>query len=162
MADPPRSIYLLRLHELRDPPPMTADVRLRTVLDGDDAALGRLMERAYAGTIDDDLGDNDDGLVEIQQWRRDGGAAELSTVAVDTDLVSAALLTRTASGRWWLAYVYTDPAVTARGVAAAVSARSLRLAHGAGALEVQAAVTDGNEPSERLLRGLGFERTGSA
>lgn len=38
---------------------------LRTINDEDDAALADLMERAYAGTIDEQLGGNSDGAVEI-------------------------------------------------------------------------------------------------
>ncbi|CAN5874732.1 hypothetical protein BH18ACT7_BH18ACT7_16880 [soil metagenome] len=34
------------------------------------------MERAYAGTIDEDLGDNDDGAVEIADSRVSGARAD--------------------------------------------------------------------------------------
>ena len=136
-------------------------LRLRPLADHDDAALGRLMERAYAGTIDDDLGDNNDGAVEIAGWRGRRAVADASFVAVGEDgqPVSASLVTRGSSGSAWISYVITDPAYKGRGLGTAVVAASLAaLADTA----VQAGITDGNTPSEKLFATLGFVRTGPA
>lgn len=163
MSQPLRSLFRWKVDDRPGLGKGQVDLLLREVEDGDDAELGMLMEQAYAGTIDDDLGDNSDGLIEIQEWRREGGVPECSTVAVrDDHCVAACLVTRAPSGNWWIGYVYTDPAVKSRGIATFITARSLDLVRAAGALEVRAGVTDGNEPSERLLRRIGFVRIGPA
>lgn len=161
MTDPPRSRYrrapgpALSALPAR---PLPAGIALRSVADRDDAALGRLMERAYAGTIDEDLGDNNDGAVEIAGWRAGSAIAAASFVAVDADdrPVSASLATR-GSDSVWIGYVFTDPAWKGRGLGAAVVAASVNALAGQ---PVLAGVTDGNTPSERLLVSLGFGRTG--
>ena len=119
------------------------------------------MEQAYAGTIDEDLGDNRDGAVEIADWRTSGAIATASFVVVDGDgrPVSASLTTRGPDGRAWIGYVFTDPAWKGRGLGAAAVAASIDALSGQ---HVSAAVTDGNTPSERLLNSLGFVRTGPA
>ena len=117
------------------------------------------MERAYAGTIDDDLGDNSDGAVEVAGWRANGSVLSASFVAVDGDdlPVAASLVTRSVHGSVWIGYVFTDPGWKGRGLGAAVVAASLG---SLGDVPVLAGVTDGNTPSERLLASLGFVRTG--
>ncbi|MET3804912.1 RimJ/RimL family protein N-acetyltransferase [Nakamurella sp. UYEF19] len=161
MDDPARSNFRLVVADLPELRPGPGGVAFRTVEDDDDAELGGLMERAYAGTVDEDLGDNNDGLVEIEDWRSSGAVPECSIVALqDGGYVSACLIARAPSGNWWVGYVYTDPVAKGRGIGRAAAAQALALVRAAGATEVQAEVTDGNEPSERLLRSLGFTRTG--
>ncbi|WP_112261627.1 GNAT family N-acetyltransferase [Lentzea terrae] len=123
---------------------------LRTVNDEDDAALADLMERAYAGTIDEQLGGNSDGAVEIASWRPTA-VPDASFVVDEDQLVAASLISRHGND-FWLGYVITHPEWKGRGLGTAVVAASLR------ALDapVLAAVTDGNTPSERLLTTLGF------
>jgi hypothetical protein len=80
---------------------------VRTVGDRDAAALGELMERPHAGTIDEQLGDNSDGAIEVAAWRDEFGLVEASVVLVEShDTVLAASL---CSGSWdrevWIAYV---------------------------------------------------------
>jgi predicted N-acetyltransferase YhbS len=123
----------------------------RPIEDQDDAAVADLMERAYAGTIDEHLGGNSDGAVEIADWRRNA-VPRASFVALREGRVVAASLISSTGGDFWLAYVITHPEWKGRGLATAVVAASLR------ALDapVLAGVTDGNIPSERLLATLGF------
>lgn len=123
---------------------------LRTINDEDDAALADLMERAYAGTIDEQLGGNSDGAVEIAGWRPNA-VPDASFVVWESRLVAASLISRHGND-FWLGYVITHPDWKGRGLGTAVVAASLR------ALDapVLAAVTDGNTPSERLLTRLGF------
>ena len=123
---------------------------VRTINDEDDAALADLMERAYAGTIDEQLGGNSDGAVEIAGWRPNA-VPDASFVVDENQLVAASLISRH-DNDFWLGYVITHPEWKGRGLGTAVVAASLR------ALDapVFAAVTDGNTPSERLLTTLGF------
>ncbi|HEX8864623.1 MAG TPA: GNAT family N-acetyltransferase [Lentzea sp.] len=122
----------------------------RHVNDEDDAALADLMERAYAGTIDEQLGGNSDGAVEIAGWRRN--AVPRASFVIQRDRLVAASLISLHDEDFWLGYVITHPDWKGRGLGTAVVAASLR------ALDapVLAAVTDGNTPSERLLATLGF------
>lgn len=71
-ASPARSLYRLAQPLAAVPTPPDG-VTLHRVSPDDDVPLGRLLERAYAGTIDEDLGDNDDGVIEIGLWRADPG-----------------------------------------------------------------------------------------
>jgi len=146
----------------REPGPVPAlrvdGVTLRRLADQDDEALGRLMERAYAGTIDDDLGDNNDGAVEIADWRRRAVAhASFVAVGADDQPVAASLVATGRNGSVMIAYVITDPGWKGRGLGTAVVAASLEALPGTA---VFAGVTDGNTPSERLLASLGFVRAG--
>ena len=113
----------------------------------------------YAGTIDEDLGDNSDGAVEITDWRAHGAIASASFVAVDAAdrPVAASLVTGAANGSVWIGYVFTDPGWKGQGLGTAVVAASLEIIAES---QVFAGVTDGNTPSERLLTSLGFVRTG--
>jgi RimJ/RimL family protein N-acetyltransferase len=148
----------------RDPAALTAPtvpgVVVRPVTAHDDPALGRLMERAYAGTIDDDLGDNNDGAVEIATWRGRGAIPAASFVAViDDQPVSASLVTAGSNDTAWISYVITDPAYKNRGLGTLVVAASLTALADT---TVVAGITDGNTPSEKLFATLGFARTGPA
>jgi GNAT superfamily N-acetyltransferase len=161
MTDPPRSIYRRKPSPGLLTRPIPPGTSLRLIDNADDAALGTLIERAYAGTIDDDLGDNSDGAVEIAEWRAHGAITSASFIAVDIDghPVAASLVTGAANGAVWIGYVFTDPGWKGRGLGTAVVAASLGILAGS---HVLAGVTDGNTPSERLLTSLGFVHTGPA
>jgi hypothetical protein len=77
---------------------------LRPVDDQDDVALADLMERAYAGTMDEHLGGNSDGAVEIAGWRR-SAVPRASFVALRAGQVVAASVISLNSNDFWLAYV---------------------------------------------------------
>ena len=139
---------------------LPSGLHVRVVSDSDDAALGALMERAYAGTIDEQLGDNSDGAIEVAAWRDEPPLVEVSVAIVDSeDTVVAASL---CSGSWdrevWIAYLFTEPKWKGRGLATVAVAESVRRIREASNVEIRAAVTDGNTPSERLLRSVGFEQ----
>lgn len=161
MSEPPRSLYRLERVVSIDRP-LPDGLRLRTVTAGDDASLAGLMERAYAATVDEQLGDNSDGAVELADWRAAGALAEVSIAVVDGNdsVVSASMC----SGRWdrevWISYVITEPAWKGRGLATAAVAESVRQIRNRCDVDVLAGVTDGNVPSERLLGRVGFVRAG--
>ncbi len=161
MTEPARSVYRLARSATIDRR-LPSDVRLRTITDADDRALATLMERAYAGTVDEQLGGNSDGAVEMAEWRAATPLVEVSVVAVDADdqAVSASLCSGARDGEVWISYVITDPAWKGQGLGTAVVAESVRLLRDRGALDVLAGVTDGNVPSERLLAAVGFEHVG--
>jgi GNAT superfamily N-acetyltransferase len=161
MSEPPRSEF--RLTRAASIPMTLPDgLRLRSVTGGDDAALAQLMERAYAGTIDEHLGGNSDGAVEVAGWRSETALEEVSVAVVDADdTVLAASMCSGIPGRdVWISYVVTAPAWKGRGLATAAVAESVRRIRERTDAEVRAGVTDGNLPSERLLARVGFERVG--
>lgn len=165
MREPHRSIYRLTPDAPPTDRPFPAGLVCRPVADNDDEALGRLMEHAYAGTIDEALGDNSDGAVEVASWRAAGAVPECSVVAVAPvgALVAATMVFRASAGDHWIAYVFTRPEWKGRGLAAATTAESLRALRARHPkTPVLAGVTDGNTPSERLLASLGFRRIGPA
>ncbi|MET9628802.1 GNAT family N-acetyltransferase [Lentzea sp. NPDC006480] len=122
----------------------------RPINDEDDVALADLMERAYAGTIDEQLGGNSDGAVEIASWRHN--AVPHASFVIDQGGLVAASLISLNGNDFWLGYVITHPDWKNKGLGTAVVAASLRALNA----PVVAAVTDGNTPSERLLTALGF------
>lgn len=162
MSESPRSLYRLEAGHGSATSAQPVEASIRPVQATDDEALGRLMERAYSGTVDEDLGDNSDGAVEIADWRASGAFGTASYVAVDDkDLpLAASLITKSAAGAVWLSYVFTDPGSKGQGLGTATVAASLKALVETGRTEVLAGVTDGNAASERLLGTLGFVRIG--
>jgi hypothetical protein len=161
MSEPPRSLY--RLARAAGVPVGLPDgLHLRALTGGDDAALAQLMERAYAGTIDEQLGGNSDGAIEVADWRSAAALDEVSVAVVDSDdtVLAASMCSGAQDREVWIAYVITEPAWKGRGLATAAVTESVRRIRERTDVEVRAGVTDGNVPSERLLATVGFERIG--
>ena len=120
-----------------------------------------MIELAYAGTIDEDLGDNSDGAVEMAMWRDEPADPESSFVAADADgTLVAASLTSSGNDTVYISYVFTHPEWKGRGAASRVRRRVARGPWSARneSRRVVAGITDGNTPSERLFARLGFDR----
>jgi ribosomal-protein-alanine N-acetyltransferase len=158
----PRSLYQWPGVIAADAGPAPAGIVVRGCRLDDDPALGRLIELAYAGTIDEDLGDNSDGAVEMAMWRDEPADAASSFVAADADgTLVAASLTSSGNDTVYVSYVFTHPEWKGRGAAGACVAASLRaLSARNETRRVVAGITDGNTPSERLFARLGFDRVG--
>ena len=161
MSEPSRSLFRLERVTSIDRP-LPDGLRLRTITDGDDGALAGLMERAYAGTVDEQLGGNSDGAVEVADWRAAGPLGEFSVAVVDDDdiVMAASMCSGNLADKVWISYVITEPAWKGRGLGTAAVAESVRRIRERADVDVLAGVTDGNAPSERLLATVGFERLG--
>jgi Acetyltransferase (GNAT) family len=159
VGEPPRSLYRLERDVTLDRP-LPDGLSLRGIVDGDDGVLAVLMEHAYAGTIDEQLGGNSDGAVEIAEWRAGSALPDISVAVVDADdtVVAASMCSGSWDSEVWIAYVITEPAWKARGLATAATTESIRRIRQRSRTVVLAAVTDGNLPSERLLASVGFDR----
>lgn len=161
VSEPPRRVYRLEPDRIVMRP-LLDGLRLRTVTVADDDALARLMERAYAGTVDEDLGGNSDGAVEVADWRASRALGIVSVAVVDAHdkLLAASMCSGSWDGEVWIAYVITEPAWKGQGLGTAAVAESVRLVRERCSVDVLAVVTAGNVPSERLLAAVGFEPIG--
>jgi GNAT superfamily N-acetyltransferase len=161
MSEPARSLYRLERVASIDRP-LPEGLRLRTITDSDDGGLAGLMERAYAGTVDEQLGGNSDGAVEVADWRATGPLGEVSVAVVDEydTVLAASMCSGSMTDKVWIAYVITEPAWKGRGLGTVAVAESVRRVRDRSDVDVLAGVTDGNVPSERLLATVGFERLG--
>ena len=58
------------------------------------------MERAYAGTVGEQLGGNSDGAVEIANWRDEQAlpASSVAVVDIDDNVVAASMCSGTGRG----------------------------------------------------------------
>lgn len=142
-----------------DAPP---GVRLAGPGAADAEVLAELMLDAYEGTIDSEGEDLDDARAEVAGWYELAGAwppAMPSSVLAwrDERVVSAALVSPL-EGQALMAYVVTAAASKGEGLGRLVVGQALARLRAGGATAVHAGITVGNEPSERLFAGLGFER----
>jgi RimJ/RimL family protein N-acetyltransferase len=128
----------------------------------DVADIGELMLDAYRGTIDFS-GDETlaDAIAETQSYF-DGASGEplldCSFIAEDNGLPVCASLITVYDGFPLLAYSFTEPGYTGRGLATALVQLSMNAlaAHGHDTLRL--VVTLGNTPAERVYEKLGFRK----
>lgn len=143
------------LHDM----PLDAIEGLRCPTERDAQDLGRLMYRAYFGTVDYDGETPEDAVSEI--LKTFAGAygpfdPEHSSVAERSGvLVSATLLTRWQS-KPFVAFTMTDPAYGHQGLARATLERSMQLLRQDGESELRLVVTLRNEPARLLYESLSF------
>lgn len=134
-----------------------AGLRSPSVRDMED--LGRLMYRAYIGTIDYQGESLEDSIAEVRRtYAGEYGPfdPEHSSVAERAgQLVSATLVTHWQS-RPFVAFTMTDPAFGRQGLGRATLQRSMWLLHQDGESELRLVVTVENEPARRLYESLGF------
>jgi GNAT superfamily N-acetyltransferase len=144
-----RYTYYLDLAELGDPAGIrdAAADAVRQPHPDDLEALAELMLSAYRGTIDDDGETLEDAIREVRSFFDGAPLLEASLVAEDRAGLRSACLVSRYDGSPLVAYVMTRPGSKGRG-------------HAGRLLRVLAAITDGNTPSERLFRRLGFTRIG--
>lgn len=132
---------------------------LRCPTNVDIDALGRLMYRAYLGTIDYEDESPEQSVQEIHKtFRGDYGPFDpehSSVVERLGRLVSATLITRW-QGRPFVAFTMTDPGFARQGLARATLERSMRLLHQDGERELRLMVTLENEAARTLYESLSF------
>ena len=136
--------------------PMGVDVRV--LQSGDTSALGSLMVRAYAGTVDDHGEPPEAAAIEAQRtiageygpvkW----DASLLATL--DRELIGATVVTHD-RGLFLLAFALVSPEWRNRGIGTALVIRSGNRLIAKGATEWTLAVTVGN-PAQRLYERMGF------
>jgi len=157
-----RYTYCLDLGELEDPA-ATRDAAADAVRQphrADLEALAELMLSAYRGTIDDEGESLEDAIQEVGSFFDGAPLLEASLVAEDRAGLQSACLVSRYDGNPLIAYVMTRPGSKGRGHAGRLVRSTLQRLKQAGEHQVLAAITDGNTPSERLFRRLGFARIG--
>ena len=125
----------------------------------DRESLAQHLLDAYRGTVDDE-GETFEDALEVADHYLDvllGGHS--TTVWQEGSLVALALVI-VVDGRHYIDPVATVAPLKGRGLGSEAVRRSIGSLHAAGVTEVGAAITDGNEPSERLFSRLGFRRVG--
>ena len=126
----------------------------------DDAEwLAQLMLDAYRGTIDDEGETISDAREEVARYLAGRPLLEHSWLRLeDADAVAACLVAWSTRECPMVAYVMTASAWKGRGLASTLVELSLRSLAQAGHAEVRAWITEGNVPSETVLRRAGFRR----
>jgi GNAT superfamily N-acetyltransferase len=131
------------------------DLSVRNTVPADDAALAALLDESYEGTIDADP--DADHADEVRTWREvDFADDEASWVAVDGARLVATSMIGRELGAPFLYEIATSPSHRRTGVARRLLSASMRALADRGEPHLAAWVTAGNQPSERLLAGLGF------
>lgn len=123
-------------------------------------ALARLMLDAYRGTIDYEGEGMDEAIAEVRGHLGGSPLLEHSIAAVAGDEIVSSCLVSEAEGLVIVGYVMTAATHKGRGLGTFVSERALYSLRASGAEEVDAWITEGNIPSERIFRRLGFEMVG--
>lgn len=128
----------------------------RSTTPDDDPGLAALLDRAYAGTIDDDP--DNDHVGELRVWREADGAdddASFVATAEDGTPIGACLIARDL-GAPFLYEIVVDPTRRRAGLATELLRRSLDALARRGEAVLAGWVTTGNVASEALLQGHGF------
>jgi RimJ/RimL family protein N-acetyltransferase len=119
------------------------------------------MLDAYIGTTDYEDEGIDEALEEVGTFLDEDPSLDHSFVVVaDEKLLSACLVTTWTDGNPFISYVMTDPNHKSGGLATACLLRSLESLLAAGETTVNAFITEGNTPSERLFARIGARRVG--
>ena len=158
--------YTLRLLDFVPPNASRDDneLELSPVQAADAPSLAELMIDAYRGTMDDDGETYDDALAEVHAYlngeRGDPPWLTMSRQAfVNTRLVGACLVAEWSERQLpIIAYLLTRAEWKRRGIGRQVLSSSLKALREKGFSEVRAVITEGNEPSEKLFRQLGFQK----
>lgn len=161
-----RSIYRLDLEKFVQPEPELSlgymIIRSPQIIDLED--LARLILDAYKGTIDDDGKTYEDSLNEVRAYfagERGGPAREDCSKVYELrrKIVSACLVAEwTEREMPIIVNVMTDADMKRQGLARSLLFTTLRSLRDLEYSEVQAVITDGNIPSEKLFAQLGFKR----
>ncbi len=127
----------------------------------DSAILAELMIDAYRGTIDDDGETLEDALQEVAGFFNQASGQPLldcSWLARSRTGLSAAILISLWQQEPLVSYVMTAAAHKGQGLAGLLLQRSLACLQQDGQQAVQAFITAGNIPSEKLFLRAGFKR----
>ncbi len=121
------------------------------------------MYEAYLGTIDYEGETIVEALKEVESYfaRADSVAMlSQSTIAVMGDeIISACLLSKWETREEPLiTYLMTNTKYKNKGLATALTRSTLKKIHDGGFAGVRAVVTEGNAPSERVMKALGFSK----
>jgi len=133
---------------------------IRTFEPDDVRALGAVMYHAYLGTVDYDGETLEQAAAEVVKTV-EGAYGQFmpacSKVAVDGDsIVSATLITRFQDTPF-VAFTFTDPAFSRRGLAQRCMQAAMSELFARGERELRLLVTLANAPAVKLYTGLGFK-----
>jgi RimJ/RimL family protein N-acetyltransferase len=133
---------------------------LRHPNPADRDALAELMLDAYRDTIDYEGEGMDEARAEIDDYLAKEPILDSSWVVEDGPAFLAAILLTTYEDEPLVSYVMTRASAKGRGLATLLLEMSLRDLHDRGWSSVDAFVTSGNTPSERLFSRAGARLVG--
>jgi len=134
-------------------------VRLVTPWDVDNEDLAALLLASYGGTVDDEGEDLDDARTAIAHYL--GTAVRgPSVVALHGHRIVAIAFVVIVRGLHYVDPVAVAPEWKRNGIGRYVALAAIQRLP-ADSTAIGAVITDGNGPSERLFRGLGFRRIGA-
>ncbi len=148
---------IIELRRLVDVP---TELAIRHPTTEDTEALAALMLDAYVGTIDADGSETlEDARAEVAGFLSGASGEPMldhSFVALDHDRMVSVVLVSRHDGLPLIAYAMTAASHKGRGLAAALTTRTLASLHGAGERQAHLWVTRGNAPAERIYERMGF------
>lgn len=152
-----RHRYQIDLGEAPPPDPgLPAGVTARVPVAGDVDALAALMLDAYRGTIDYEGEGMAEAVAEVAGYLAGRPMVSESVVLASGGEIVSACLISDGEGSPLVGYVMTAAAEKRRGLGTAATVLALRRLHAAGHRRIEAYITEGNIPSERIFLGLGF------
>ena len=132
---------------------------IRPVAATDYGAVAALMLDAYRGTIDDEGEGDAEAKAAIDHYFANIEWQHSCVLENDAGILAMSFVV-TVDGRRYIDPVATSAASKRRGHGRTAVLASLRSLASDGCDDVGAVITDGNVPSERLFRSLGFQRVG--
>lgn len=155
MTDRVRHRYLIDLDGwiISGTDPALGEIRAPSLADAD--GLAQLMLDAYNGTIDYDGESIEDARIEIEEFFSSEPILECSRVVDTGGELAAATLVSLWDGTPLVAYVMTRSSSKGRGLAREVLVAAIDCLARTSNPQVQAFITEGNTPSERLFASLG-------
>lgn len=135
------------------------DVNVRAPLASDRDGLAALMLDAYGGTIDDE-GEGIDEALEAVDHYVNSLEPRWSVVAERGGVLVGMCFVATVEGRYYIDPIAVGAESKTTGIGRSLVRGVLATMSDAGVDEVGAVITDGNTASEKLFRGLGFDRLG--
>lgn len=161
MTEPVRHRYRINFEDRPAVPLPESRLQLRRAVRDDRDALAELMLDAYLGTIDYEGEGIDEALAEVDSYLADEPMLDSSWVAGEgATLASAILVSPYDENQPIVGYVMTRAAAKGQGLAGILLERSISDLSRQGWSRLDAFITDGNVPSERLFLRAGATRVG--
>ncbi len=158
MGSPERHRYRIQLKGRPGRPRETPPFLIRNPTPDDADRLAELMLDSYLGTIDYEGEGIEEAKAEVADYLGTDPMLECSWVVEDGQFLLAAILVSKWEGRPLVGHVMTRDTAKSQGVAAVLLEMSIDVLASRGWDSLDAFITSGNTPSERLFMSAGATR----